>query len=180
MANIVRRNEGERGVPSTGWEPFQALREWDPFRMMREMTSWDPFRTLAPMVRARTGEFTPSFDVKETKDTYVFKADLPGIIDRDLEIELLGNRLTVSGKREYEHKDEGESYYTYERQYGTFTRSFSLPDGVDFDHVEAELKDGVLTISVPKKGEYQARKVSLKGAVDKIKSALGSKEKGSA
>ena len=76
-----------------------------------------------------------------------------------------------------EEREEGETYYTYERSYGSFARSFTLPEGADAEQVEAELKDGVLTISVAKKTEHQERKISLKGIGDKVKAVLGGKTK---
>jgi HSP20 family protein len=69
--------------------------------------------------------------------------------------------LTISGQREEEKKDEGDRYFAYERSYGTFSRSFTLPEGADTEHVRAELKDGVLTIVVPKKPEVQPRRIDV-------------------
>lgn len=73
-----------------------------------------------------------------------------------------GNRLTVSGKREAEKEDKGERYYSYERSYGSFTRSFTLPEGADTDKLRASLEKGVLAITVPKKPEVQAKKIAVK------------------
>jgi HSP20 family protein len=151
MANLIRRTEGSR-------EPARLL---DPLEMMRDMMQWDPFRELG-VVGSRELAFVPTFEVKETKDAYVFKADLPGIREKDLEISLTGNRLTVSGKREEERRDEEERYFVYERSYGSFSRSFTLPEGVDPEGVQAELKEGVLTLDIPKKPEVKARKIELK------------------
>jgi HSP20 family protein len=108
------------------------------------------------------GGFAPSFDVRETKDAYVFTADLPGVKEGDLELSLTGNRLTLSGRREEEKREEEDRWFAYERSYGSFSRSFTLPEGVDPDHVQAELKDGVLRVSVPKKAEVKPRKIELK------------------
>ena len=152
MANLIRRREAGSSEPS---------RSFDPFEMMRDLMQWDPFRELG-VVSGRGTAFLPSFDVKETNEGYVFKADLPGLKEKDLDISLTGNRLTVSGQREEEAKQEGERYYAYERSYGSFSRSFTLPDGVDADSVQAELKDGVLTLSIAKKPEVKARKIELK------------------
>ena len=152
MANLIRRTE------PGAWEPARML---DPFEMMREMMLWEPLRDLA-IPGARGLAFAPSFDVKETKDGYLFKADLPGVKEKDLEIALTGNRLTVSGRREEEKKEEGERFYTWERSSGAFTRTFTLPEGVDADHAQAELKEGVLTISIAKRPEVKARKIELK------------------
>jgi HSP20 family protein len=152
MANLIRRTE-----PAT----LEPSRYVDPFEMMNELMHWDPFRELG-VVGARGVAFVPSFEVKETKDGYVFKADLPGIKEKDLDISLTGSRLTVSGRREEEQRQEEERYFTYERSYGSFSRSFTLPEGVDAENVQAELKDGVLTLNVAKKPEVKAKKIELK------------------
>jgi len=151
MANLIRR-----GSPSAVLSP----RLPDPFEMMRDLMRWDPFAEFS----SPSGElaFTPSFEVKETKDAYLFKADLPGIAEGDLDIGLTGNRLTVSGKREEEKKEGDDRYYAYERSYGSFSRSFTLPEGVDIDHAEAGLSRGVLTVSIPKKPEVKPKKIEVK------------------
>ncbi len=96
-------------------------------------------------------------------------------------VTVTGNRLTVSGKREAEQREESDRYYAYERSYGSFTRAFTLSDSADCEHVDAGLNNGVLTVSIAKKPESQPKKVSLKGIGEKIKGALGgSKEKGHA
>jgi len=143
--------------------PAYHASRWDPFSVFREISRWDPFREVAPMAGAdRMNEFDAAFEVKETREGYLFKADVPGIRDNDLTINLTGNRLTVSGKREEEKKQEHETYFSYERSYGTFTRSFTLPEGIDGDRINANLKDGVLSILVPKKADAQPKKVSIK------------------
>jgi len=162
MANLVRRENREvsRGGGAGGGYRL------DPFRVMDALLRWDPFRDDLSAAQPWTGgEFVPRFDVKETKDAYVLKADLPGVKDEEVEVSLNGNTLTISGKREEEHKEEGEQYYAIERSYGTFARSFSLPDTVDSEHVSAELKNGVLTIHMPKRPEAQPKKIEIgKGA----------------
>ena len=152
MANLIRR---EAGAPTV------SENRWDPFRVMRELMKWDPFAEMLPEAVEPT--FVPRFEVKETKDSFVFKADLPGIEEKDLEVTLAGNRLTVNGKREAEKRTEEERYYAYERTYGSFTRSFTLPEGADAEHVQADLKSGVLTLVVPKMPEHQPKKIALKG-----------------
>ncbi|HSN14219.1 MAG TPA: Hsp20/alpha crystallin family protein [Anaeromyxobacteraceae bacterium] len=152
MANLIRRNE------AGALEPSRLI---DPFDVMNELMRWDPFRELG-VVSNRSVAFVPTFEVKETKDGYVFKADLPGIKEKDLDISLTGNRLTVSGRREEEQRQEEERYFAYERSYGSFSRSFTLPEGVDAENVQAELKDGVLTLNVAKKPEVKAKKIELK------------------
>ena len=156
---IVRRNGGELPRIPTEGEPFHWIH-------------WDPFRQMAPFL---TGEeqparFTPAFEIKETKDGFVFKADVPGIKEKDLEITMTGNRLTISGKREAEKEETTDSYYARECSYGGFTRAFTLPEGTDGNnHIRAELNQGVLTLLLPKRPELQPRRIEVK-ATDKAKS----------
>ena len=171
MANLIRKTEAPSEMPAV----------WDPFRLMRDFMNWEPFAEMVPsLARANETVFSPRFEVKETKNAYVFKSDVPGIEEKDLEVTLTGNRLTVGGKREAESKDEGDTFYTYERSYGSFSRSFTLPEGADADHAEADLRNGVLTVSIPKQPEHQPKKISIKGLGEKVKGVLGSKEKGAA
>jgi len=159
MANVVRRNEAQvPGGLSRG--------ELDPLRVMREVLRFDPFGEMAPFA-GPAAAFNPDFEVKETDKAYVFKADLPGIEEKDLDIAITGNRLTISGKRDLEERHEGETFYAYERSYGSFTRAFTLPDGVDGEHVQAELKNGVLTMHLAKLPELQPRKIEIKGLAAK-------------
>lgn len=159
--NITHRKQ-----PSAGNLSATAM---DPFRMMRDMMRWDPFRELGPLFSSETQGtmFMPNVDVKETADAYVFKADVPGIKEKDVEIALIGNRLTLSGKREEERREEKETYYATERSYGSFTRTFTLPEGTDLENAKADLKAGVLTISVPKKPEVQPKKIAIGAGTDK-------------
>ena len=154
--SLIRRVTPEHPVapvkPET--DPFRWLLRWDPFR---EMTpSWFG----QPPVEAT---FSPAFEVKENQDSFLFKADLPGMKEQDVEVKLAGDRLTVSGKREAEREDKDDTYYAYERSFGSFLRTFTLPEGFDAEHVAAELKDGVLTIVVPKKPTAQAKTIAIKG-----------------
>jgi HSP20 family protein len=158
MADIVKKNGGQ-------------MTEWDPVRAMRDLLRWDPFREMAPMFPSfgtlDRSTFYPSFDVTENKDAYQFKADVPGVKKEDLEITTTGNRLQVSGKRDTEHETKSDTVYTYERQYGSFTRAFTLPDGADLEHAKSELKEGVLTLVIPKKPGAQAKKIAISGGGSK-------------
>ena len=144
--------------------------------ILRSLMEWEPLRELAPLFEKEESAFVPKFDVKETQDAFLLKADLPGVAEKDIEVSVSGSRLTISGKREEEKKEKGDVYYTWERSCGMFTRSFRLPEGVDVDHLEAELKGGVLTIVAPKKAEFQPRKVTVKSVIDKVKGVLGKEE----
>jgi HSP20 family protein len=160
MSNIAVRkaNEGR---------PAQIAPAWEPSRLMREFFGWDPFREMTQLMPQGNASFIPSFEVKETKDAYLFTADVPGVKESDLEVSMAGNRLTVSGKREAEKREQTDTYYTYERSYGDFTRSFTLPDGVDTNSVRADLKDGVLTLSINKTPEAQPKKIAVQTAAKK-------------
>lgn len=158
MTDIAIRKQNDAKPTAPG------ERHWDPWRNMRALLSWDPFRELASFPTPDDGALpaAPAFDVKETKDTYEFRADVPGVQDKDLEVSMTGNRLTVSGKREAEKEDRNERFYAYERSFGSFTRAFTLPDGADTDKVHASLEKGVLSVSIPKKPEVVAKKVAVK------------------
>ena len=151
--NILRTRE-HRTVPVTS-DAFE------PFRLMRNLLRWDPYQDLN-YPESALNNFMPSFDVEETADSYQFIADLPGIRREDLEIQLAGNRLTISGKREASTTREGSKLYSQERSYGAFTRTFTLPEEVESGKVVAELRDGVLHLAVPKSPEVRPQKINVK------------------
>ena len=154
MADIVKKNGGQ-------------LAKWDPIRAMRDLLNWDPFREMAPFTALpalESASFAPSFDVTENKDAFLFKVDVPGVKQDDIEITTTGNRLQIAGKRDKEHETKTDTIYTYEREYGSFCRSFTLPEGADLENAKSELKDGVLTLAVPKKPGAQAKKIAISTA----------------
>ena len=144
---------------------LQRTREWDPFQRMQEMMGWDPFELMNQWFTGGGREgaltFVPTFEVKETKDAFIFKADLPGVEEKDIDITLTGDRITVSGKRESERREESERFYAFERSYGSFSRAFTLPEGVNPDTVNAELKNGVLTLTLAKRPEMQPKRITV-------------------
>jgi HSP20 family protein len=158
MADIVVKKNGGQ----------VAQTELNPWRAMRDMLRWDPFREMAPLMPSfpmlELKEWSPSFDVTESKDSYLFKADVPGVKKDDLEIMTTGNRIQITGKRDSEHETKTDTVYTYERQYGSFCRSFTLPDGADIEHAKSELKDGVLTLVIPKLPGAQSKKIPIAAA----------------
>lgn len=158
MANEIAVQKNATFQPA----PRRALRDWDASRVMRDLLRWDPFAEMTPawadIVETR---FAPDFDVKEKKGEFLFTADVPGVGEKDLQIQLAGNRLSISGKRESEKTEQNETYYASERSHGSFTRVFTLPEGVELDKVRAELKDGVLRVTVPKRPEAQARIIDV-------------------
>ncbi|MBK9036415.1 MAG: Hsp20/alpha crystallin family protein [Myxococcales bacterium] len=138
-------------------ESNPPVRYRDPFAMARDMFAWDLFGDQRPAVN-----FAPSFEVKETPETYVVKADMPGVKEDNLDVSLHNGILAISGTREAEERKEGETYFLYERQYGAFSRSFSLPDTADAERVEAKLDGGVLTVTIGKRPEAKPKKIALR------------------
>lgn len=158
--NIVRRQPPQTQLANP------VAGQWDPLRMFREFMRWDPFREMMPLQIETPLVFVPDVDVREASDAYIFKVDLPGVREQDLDVSLVGNRLIISGRREEEQRQEGDTYFAIERACGSFSRSFTLPEGTDPAAVKAELKEGVLTLAIPKSPEAQPKKipVSAQGA----------------
>ena len=140
MANITRQTPEVPARTPAEWDPFRVMRDW--MNMSWGVPSWGPgLPSSYANVENRLG-YVPNFDVKETKEGYVIKADLPGVKDSDVDIQFQGDKLRISGKRESEREEKTDTYYACERSFGSFSRMFSLPDGCDGDKAKAELKDG--------------------------------------
>lgn len=105
--------------------------------------------------------WAPSVDVIESPNDLVLKADLPGINQKDIDIRIEGGTLTLKGERKFEESKKDEGYHRIERGYGSFVRCFSLPDSVDPEKVAAEYKNGVLTVTLPKKATARPRTVKV-------------------
>ncbi len=159
------------------------------------LVRWEPFRELAAlqnemgrlMNQLGTGSgalggngqssstWLPAVDVWETESELVLSFDLPGIPQDKLAIELDDNVLTVSGERERTQQHEGDRFYRYERRYGTFARSVSLPQGVNEDAIKADYRDGVLEIHVPKPEEQKPKRIPLGGSEQKTIEGTGTR-----
>ena len=144
MANLVR-------YPNRG---FLAR---DPFALARELFGSDFARRSEPVAG-----FAARFDVKETENAYLITADLPGVKDENLDISLDGNQLTISGSRESDKQESGDNYFLSERSYGSFSRSFVLPEEANREAVAANLDAGVLTVTIDKKLQAQPKKITIK------------------
>ena len=103
----------------------------------------------------------PAIDLVETADHYVLRADLPGLSDEDVNVQLEDNVLTISGERKTQHEQHEEGYYRIERAFGNFARSLTLPDGVNPDTVQAHFDRGVLEIRIPKPEQKKPRQVQI-------------------
>ena len=115
--------------------------------------------------REITGRVWPRVDITEEKNRFIIRADLPGMTKSDITIAIQGDTLTISGEKKEEHKREEGNYYHLERAYGSFQRSFSLPDYVDRENVDAKYNDGVLELVLKKTGESKklGKQIEIKG-----------------
>lgn len=162
---VQRGAQGDQGGALMRTDPMQTLMR-DPFQLMRDLM-FDPFGMFqASPIRTMGRElvWNPTFEVRETDDAFVFQGDLPGVSIDDIEVSVTGNRLRISGKREHEHEANEGTVHTYERSFGNFMRSFSLPEIADIDKINCDLKDGVLTMMIPKKAGagQQTKKIQVR------------------
>jgi HSP20 family protein len=106
----------------------------------------------------------PPVDLVEADDHFVLKADLPGLAEGDVNIEVQEGTLTISGERKAEHEQREKGWYRIERSFGRFSRSLTLPDGVDPDRIEASFSHGVLEVRIPKPEERKPRRIEISGS----------------
>ncbi len=139
------------------WEPLRELGTLQSEMNRLFNTVFDgPTPTGGTMRR-----WMPAMDLLESGDDFVLKADLPGLSEEDVNIELEDSTLTISGERKTEHQSEGEGYYRVERATGSFSRSLTLPKGVDPEAVTARFDRGVLEVRIPKPEERKPRRISI-------------------
>ncbi len=122
------------------------------------------FTRLFDAQNASPQRWVPAMDLTEAEDHFVLKADLPGLSEDDVSIEVQDNTLTISGERRAEHVQREKGWHRIERSFGRFSRALSLPDGVNPDGVSAEFDKGVLSVRIPKPEERQPRKISIGAA----------------
>ena len=156
-----------------------ALLRWEPVTELNTIQNemnrlFNTFFDQSPSTGTGTGtgrRWLPPMDLLESADHYVLRADLPGLSDGDVSVQLQDNVLTISGERDAEHGSGKEGYLRLERAFGAFSRSLTLPDGVDPDGIHADFDRGVLEIRIPKPEEKKPRQVQIKLGGDK---AIGS------
>jgi HSP20 family protein len=171
----VKKEERRGGLPGGPWEPFAHLRE-EMDRLFDDFTSGWPWSSSRRRRRAMLEPFRgtsfgwgtamAAVDVVDKEKEIQVRAELPGMDENDIDVRLSEGLLTIHGEKK-EEREEGEeegSYYVSERRYGSFQRSFRIPDGIDLNKVEAEFKKGVLTVTLPKTKEAQekTRKIQIK------------------
>jgi HSP20 family protein len=147
-----------------------AISRWDPFRGMSVLQDQVNRIFEDSLFRGRLDDsaltsWAPAVDIYEDGNQVVIKADLPEINEKDLDLRVENNTLTIRGERKFEKKVDEDNYLRVERAYGSFSRSFSLPNTVNADAVKAEYKNGVLTVTLPKREESKPKqiKVSVNG-----------------
>jgi len=151
--------------------------------MNNTMSRWDPFRGLTSLQdqvnrlfedtvhQGRTNQadlatWAPAADIYETENELVAKFDLPGVQESDIDIRVENNTLAIRGERKFEREVNEDSYLRVERAFGTFTRSFSLPNIVKVDNIRAGLESGVLTIRMPKREEARPKQIKISVSTD--------------
>lgn len=143
-----------------------ALARFDPFRDLMELQHRIN-RLFEETSRGGREELTrtvwsPSVDIYEEPAAIVIEADLPGMSKDQVTVNLKNNVLTIQGERKLEHEEKRDNYHRIERAYGSFTRSFTIPSNINTEQIEAEFKDGVLRIQLPKREEAKPKQVTVR------------------
>jgi HSP20 family protein len=136
-----------------------------PARVWPETSSlFEDFFNDFPLFQAagRSGDkWLPAVDIMEKDGSLVLRAEVPGMNEKDIDLKLEGNVLTLKGEKKLEHEEDRNSYHRLESFYGSFSRSFTLPDTVDRDHIKADYKNGILTVTIPQKPEVRPREIPV-------------------
>lgn len=152
------------------WNPLRVSRSWDPFRELEEMQKrWASLfdrQMLLPdggkEEQFSLTEWTPAVDIAEDDKEYTIKAELPGINKEDVKVTVENGVLSISGERKSEKEEKDKKYHRIERTYGSFVRTFTLPEGTAGDKMNAEFKDGVLKLHLPKDEKAKPKTVEVK------------------
>jgi len=145
-----------------------TLVRWDPYREL--LSVHDRVNRLFSNAFTRTdgeeasGFWVPPVDIYEEGDNLILKAELPGVRKEDLDVSVENNLLTLSGERRQESEVKEDQFHRLERFYGKFTRSFTLPVGIQTGHIHAEVRDGILTVTLPKAEEAKPKRIQIKAA----------------
>lgn len=147
-----------------------SIVRYDPFRDLRTLQeevnrlfSTNLTRTFGDEGIGR-GAWSPSVDIYENKDQIVLEAELPGMKQEDFDLSIENNVITLRGERKFEKVDDADNYHRVERSYGSFTRSFTLPQTVSGEGAHAEYSNGVLRVTLPKREEAKSRRIEISGA----------------
>ncbi|MGI9101286.1 MAG: Hsp20/alpha crystallin family protein [Terriglobales bacterium] len=144
-----------------------AITRWDPFQELNLITdrmnrlfqdTYGPSRGDESMT---TASFVPPVDIYEDEHNITLKLEVPGIEQKDIDVRMENNTLTVRGERKFEKEEKEENFHRVERRYGSFYRAFTLPNTVDADNINAEYENGVLTIKLAKKAEAKPKQIKV-------------------
>jgi HSP20 family protein len=156
-----------------------ALVRWEPMRELNTLQTemnrlFNTFFDEGGNGQSRQGRrWAPAVDLFEREDSLVLKADLPGLVEEDVQIEVRDNVLTISGERRAEFEDTQNGYYRVERAFGSFSRSLTLPEGVDADKISAEFENGVLEVTIPKPEERKPHRIEISSSGEGTKTIEG-------
>jgi len=147
------------------WRPFGSVERWDPFRGVGDIQTevnrlFDNFSGRTQTGASADPTWLPAVDIHETKDDIVLSFDLPGVSEKDVQVSITGDLLTVRGERRFE-RESSDSYHRVERLYGRFERSVQLPMVAQTDKVKASYRDGVLAVKLPKAEEVKPREIKI-------------------
>jgi len=170
---VKQEKASERPYALEAWRPFDALRReverlFDDFgRGFWQLPTRRSIFDVEPLWRREVKwEAAPAVDVAESEKAYEITAELPGMDEKNIEVKVANGNLIIKGEKQEEKEEKKKDYYLHERHFGTFERSFDVPEGVDADKIEARFKKGVLTVTLPKKPEAQkpSKKIEVKAA----------------
>jgi HSP20 family protein len=143
-----------------------ALIKWEPLREIEDM--FDRYTRAMGLSFNRgqqlvtTGDWSPRVDISETDNEFMVKAEIPEVNKEDVKVSVDNGVLTIQGERKQEKEEKGKKFHRVERYYGSFARSFTLPDNVDETKVKATFKDGMLTLQIPKTAETKSKAIEVK------------------
>jgi HSP20 family protein len=146
---------------------MSTMMRWNPFREMEELQHrlnrmFGEARTRTDEESSLFSDWTPAVDIQETDKEYAVKVDLPDVKKEDIKVELVNGSLSIHGERRQEREEKGKRFHRIERQYGQFMRRFTLPGEVDAAKVQADFKEGVLRVTLPKTAVATPKPVEVK------------------
>jgi HSP20 family protein len=141
------------------WDPFVELE--DVSKHLNRIFGKFPARTEPSRELLTTADWAPNVDITETDSAYLIKGEIPGVNKEDVKVNIEDGMLTMSGERKQEKEEKGKKFHRIERTYGSFMRSFRLPDNVDEAAVKAEFKDGMLNVTLPKSTQTKNKSISV-------------------
>ncbi len=143
------------------------LIKWDPFRELEDVSNrlnrvfGRPLSRMEPNEMFTVADWTPSADISETETAYLIKAEIPGVNKEDVKVTIQDGMLTIQGERKMEKEEKDKKFHRIERSYGSFMRSFRVPDDADESAVKAEFKDGVLNVTLSKTAKPKPKSINV-------------------